>query len=91
VSHHFLEHNVNIFRREISDNSERTRIEELMSWQEEGVPRAPRPAEEGVPRAPRPAVAVPPTPANYVPQSLRPSQSAGALVGSGEDESQVRI
>jgi hypothetical protein len=62
-----------------------------MSWQEEGVPRAPRPAEEGVPRAPRPAVAVPPTPANYVPQSLRPSQSAGALVASGEDESQVRI
>jgi hypothetical protein len=62
----------------------------VMSWQEEGVPRAPRQAEEGVPRAPRPAVAVPPTPANYVPQSLRPSQSAGALTASDEDDNQVR-
>ena len=46
--------------------------------------------EEGVPRAPRPAVAVPPAPANYVPQSLRPSQSAGAIAASEEGRSQVR-
>lgn len=44
--------------------------------------------EEGVPRAPRPVVAVPPAPANYVPQSLRPSQSAGAIAASDEEESQ---
>ena len=43
-----------------------------------------------MPRAPRPAVAVPPAPANYVPQSLRPSQSAGAIAASEEGRSQVR-
>ncbi len=45
--------------------------------------------EEGVPRAPRPAVAVPPAPANYVPQSLRPSQPSGAIAASDEDQSPV--
>jgi hypothetical protein len=45
--------------------------------------------EEGVPRAPRPAVAVPPAPANYVPQSLRPAQPSGAIAASDEDQSPV--